>query len=287
MVYGLNEVSVTAVLNVYKRGANLQKQLDALQSQSHPVKEILVWENGQDRAQQSVERFIRVRSDMNMGVWARFALALNANSEFVWILDDDSIPGRDYLANCVQSFKAQEGVYGSRGLIFRTTKAYNLYDEVGTHNPNKDLTQVDLVGHNWFFPKAWLAAFWGELPNRFESPFAGEDMHLSYSVQKILGKATFVPPQPPNDFELWGEKPYATKLDGTDSAALSRQPGSLQKFERAFSHYVRQGWSLLASDHEGSTPFTTRVLARAMSSNPGLVHTLGRLKKFIRRTPID
>jgi hypothetical protein len=36
----------------------------------------------------------------NLGVWSRFAYALNAKTKYVCVFDDDTIPGNNWLKNC-------------------------------------------------------------------------------------------------------------------------------------------------------------------------------------------
>ena len=60
----------------------------------------------------------------NFGVWARFAFALNALGTYVCIFDDDTIPGRKWLENCLTESKKQRGLYGTRGICFGSRETY-------------------------------------------------------------------------------------------------------------------------------------------------------------------
>lgn len=268
--------SVTAVVNLYKRGHLLEAQLEAIKSQSHKVDEILVWENGADEFH-GANRFplVRARSSHNLGVWARFAFALNAKSEFVWFLDDDSIPGSRFLENCLRTFEISPGVIGSRGLVFRTRTSYGLYDEFGPLNPNEKAQEVDIVGHNWVLPRSWLGAFWGELENAFPSPFAGEDIHVSYSVQKCLGLPTIVPPHPVDNLQMWGDTRVEDNL-GSDSVAISKSAESLVRFEQALAHYRGLGFITLV-ERSGKAKSFEDVQGYAIARFPNLVHRIARL----------
>ena len=44
-------------------------------------------------------------SNYNYGVWARFAYALNARTDYVCVLDDDTIPGNRWLGNCLNTYR--------------------------------------------------------------------------------------------------------------------------------------------------------------------------------------
>lgn len=238
-----DQPSVSVVLNVFKRGENFARQLDAVRAQTLPPKEILIWENGADKVELSGESGVtRARSEDNLGVWARFAYALNASSEFVWLIDDDTIPGPGWLENALRTFRSNPGVIGSRGLKFSSSTNYLLYEEYGPNRPSEKVEEADIVGHNWVIPRAWLGFFWSEYGQKFPHDLAGEDIHLSFAVQKHLGLGTFVPPHPADNQDWWGELSSQSDFDGTDENAISQSPESMRRFERAYAHYVRLGF---------------------------------------------
>lgn len=242
--------TVSVILNVFKRAQNFERQLAALESQSHPVTEILVWENGEQTIQNYLAgrpEVILVRASTNLGVWARFSVALQATGEFIWLIDDDVIPGRRWVENALECFSQKPAVIGSRGLRFRSRHSYLLYDEYGPNNPNSNAQEVDIVGHNWIFPRSWLGAFWQLYSERFDSKFAGEDIHLSFAAKKILGVPTVVPPHPKNNHDLWGEISDLSLFDGHDDAAISSNPDSLRRFELAYRHYINIGFQPIVS----------------------------------------
>jgi len=240
--------TVTAVLTAFNRRSNLDRQIKAIQHQSHKVEKIFVWVNGSGDplSRFAQENAMICESNFNFGVWARFAHALNADTEFVWIVDDDTIPGPGWLESALATFAESPGVIGSRGLRFHSKRSYLLYDEVGPNNPNLGTERVDIVGHNWIFPTEWLSVFFQEFPNRFPNKLAGEDIHLSYAVQKHLQLGTYVPPHHPENRDSWGELEELSLFSGTDVHAISKDLSSLRKFENAYAHYVKRGFRPLA-----------------------------------------
>jgi hypothetical protein len=262
------------VLNVFRRSKNFQSQVDAIEAQSVCVNEILVWENGEDSIKDS-RIDVHARSSSNLGVWARFTYALNASSDYVWVIDDDSIPGKRWLESAIHTQKLTGGLVGSRGLRFRTKSSYTLYDEFGPNNPSSEIHEVDIVGHNWFFPREWLGAFWSLYPDRFPGGLAGEDIHLSFAVQKVLGAGTFVPPHPIDDRTLWGEQPASEAEFGSDEAAISRNPRSMKKFEDAYAHYIGRGFAPMCTrDKEHQPGVSDRLAARMIAANPSFAQRL-------------
>lgn len=239
--------TVTVVMNVFKRPENFESQLAAIRRQTHPVNQVMVWINGDAELKSEVTKNLIIgRCSENLGVWARFAFALTAKSDFVWLIDDDTIPGDHWLESALSSFQAQPGVIGSRGLRFAGKESYLIYSEMGPSSANETIQEVDIVGHNWIFPRTWLSIFWAEYSNAMPSEISGEDIHLSFSIKKHLGLGTFVPPHPREQKAIWGELSDLPDADGTDSAAISRSPGALAKFEKAYKHYIRLGFTPLA-----------------------------------------
>lgn len=236
---------VSVVLNVYKRAEHFQMQIASLLNQSIAPFEILVWENGNERVPDECRDKVTIaRAETNFGVWARFSYALNAKGDYVLMLDDDTVPGKRWIENCLNTMFLSPGLLGTRGLQFATKHSYAGYSEVGVYAPNETIQRVDIVGHAWFFKREWLGAFWGEYANRFPEDLSGEDIHFSYAIQKAMGLSTFVPPHPADNEEFWGSNPSIARTLGADKAAISSSSGSLGKFESALRHYVSLGFEL-------------------------------------------
>jgi len=218
---------ITAVLNSYKRPWALPAQYDAVKNQSVAPKEIFLWQNcgREDKKLEPLDRVIANQvtaaaiSSTNFGVWARFAFALNATTEYICILDDDTIPGHNWFKNCLDTMKTHEGLLGTNGVIFEDLD-YNKYTQHGWAKPNEEVQEVDIVGHAWFGKREWLGAFWRDavFPRHCLS---GEDIHFSYSIQKYLGLKTYVPPHPRSDMTLWGSMPDTANQLGVDANAIS------------------------------------------------------------------
>jgi len=206
--------NISIILNGYKRGSCLNEQVEALNNQSHKPYEIMLWynypENG-DVNYDIMEKIPTAISNINLGVWARFAYALNAKSEYVCMFDDDMIPGKLWLENCINTIEKVNGLLGAVGLLYHNPPAsdkcsyYDSYQRFGwVKDGQSDIPiQVDFVGHVWFFRREWLSYFWRELPNP-KYFTCGEDMHFSYMLQKYAGIKTYVPPHPKNKMEMWG-----------------------------------------------------------------------------------
>tara|TARA_Y100000034_G_C6897117_1_gene413839 strand:+ start:449 stop:1222 length:774 start_codon:yes stop_codon:yes gene_type:complete len=208
-------MSVTVILNGYKRKNQLTEQLEALNNSTVKPDEILLWYNNPE--DDSLINYDVMSStptalcNYNFGVWARFAFALNAQNEYICVFDDDTIPGKKWLENCIETMKTHEGLLGSVGLLYLNplppehSSYYEHYLRFGwPERGNNDVPiQVDLVGHSWFFKKEWLSYMWREIPHPKYNT-CGEDMHFSYMLQKYANIPTYVPPHPTNNKEIWG-----------------------------------------------------------------------------------
>ena len=250
---------VSVVLSGFRRLHYLPEQLAAVRAQSIAPREILFWQNdpGVDPGLQrsiAVDRDVSVATaTVNFGVWARFAYALNAKSEYVCVFDDDTIPGPGWLENCLAQMGEREALYGTIGILYtHPTPPGSYYDpqvKIGWYDTgNRDHpVEVDLVGHAWFFKRAWLSTFWRELPDP-DVTLCGEDMHLSFMLQKYLGIPTIVPPHPASAPEIWGSVRGGLGMD--EHSLWMRDPktktGSFRADMDAFFKKQRaRGWRLV------------------------------------------
>ena len=178
---------ITVILNCYRRPYNLRMQIDALRAQTKPPKEIWLWVNQHEDNENfsfdtlGLDKIFH--NDYNWKFYGRFAGALLADTEYVAVFDDDTIPGSKWFENCLNTMDENEGILGSAGVIL-DDKYYVRHERSGWAAQNEKTTEVDLVGHAWFFKRDWLQYLWREKPPTWDN---GEDMHFSYSAQKYGG----------------------------------------------------------------------------------------------------
>jgi GT2 family glycosyltransferase len=252
---------ITVILNGYKRAENLNEQLEALKNQTLPPDEILFWYNNpgdNDLINYDIGTEIAgAYCNYNFGVWARFAFALNAKNDYVCVFDDDTIPGKKWLENCMNTMNEKEGLLGTVGLLYpaplppQHSSYYEHYLRFGWPElGNNDRTvEVDLVGHSWFFKKEWLSHMFRELPDPKYNT-CGEDMHFSYMLQKYAGIKTYVPPHPRSDMEMWGSTKGATYGGDANSLWESNQRSNegvpfKQLMNQYFNEQRQKGWKLV------------------------------------------
>lgn len=276
------------VLNVYRRGRYFRDQVDAVRQQTVAPSEIFVWQNGLNF---DVPRDLRrqvtlAQCERNLGVWARLAYALNLRTEFICMLDDDTIPGRRWFENCLQTMSTHEGLLGARGLRFWSSSSYFKFDEFGWAAPNATVEQVDIVGHAWFFKADWLRSFWSIERGLEGDSRVGEDIHFSFALQQHLKLNTYVPPHPIDEPELWGSLPEFGHKIGTSLEGISMEPEAQTRFQEAYRDYIGRGFQLCSSPSmsrslgaRGSTLVRSTWFSRITSRLP----VLGNFRRFLSR----
>jgi hypothetical protein len=243
---------ICIIFNGYRRPEYLKKQIDAVQRQSIMPNEILYWQNtleGVAYDESSADSLISARSNYNFGVWSRFAYALNSKSDYVCIFDDDTIPGKLWLENCLLTHKHHPGLLGTIGMIFDPPSSdgninYRRNYRVGWDSPNNDVAKVDIVGHCWFFHRDLLSVFWRELPELDQSMRVGEDIHFSYVIQKYTTFGVYVPPHPLENKDMWGSLAgWEMGNDGRATASIA-----LHEMMNTLDKYVKKGFKTLRSN---------------------------------------
>ena len=239
------ESMITVVLNAFKRQQYLKHQIDCVLSQTVPAERVLIWNNGEELDLHGYSDKIMVANNShNLGVWSRFAYAINAETEYVCVLDDDTFPAPLFFESCLQQMEREPALLGARGLRFLSAARYHPFVSFGWDAPNERAEVVDIVGHAWFFKREWLGVFWRELPPLGTSRLVGEDMHFSFMLQKHLGIRTMVPPHPKSDLTIWGSDPELAMKLGTSKEAVSQGDEALRKFDTALRYCTSNGFQL-------------------------------------------
>ncbi|XP_074569298.1 uncharacterized protein LOC141825938 [Curcuma longa] len=227
---GTNSPRVTVILNHFKR-RTLCAQLDSLLNQTVPFHHVWVLSFGSPNeavlrgivGSYNHSRISFISSSYDFKYYGRFQMALQTESDFVYILDDDMIPGRrmlEILTHVGGTEKYKNSVLGSIGRIlpFRqkdfTFPSYRKFrsKEAGLYLPDpayditvEKIVQVDFLSSSWFLSADLVKTLFVETPFTF---MTGEDLHLSYQLQKYRNAGSFVLPVDPNDKETWGDSEH-------------------------------------------------------------------------------
>lgn len=234
---------ITVILNVYKRPQYLAEQIEAIRNQTIPPEDIMIWYNKPEDSDQYDLRRVApdckiITANHNFKFHGRFALGLLATTKYVAFFDDDTIPGKKWFENCLNTITSgYNGILGSAGVKF-LGNGYDPHQKVGWNGYNSSkVEEVDLVGHAWFFEREYLKYLWGRDPISWDN---GEDIQLS-AFAKIDGNInTYVPPHPVNDKDLWGS------IKGLEYGEDSNASYKLNNHSNIRNQIVRQikgkGW---------------------------------------------
>ena len=231
---------ITVILNAYRRPYNLKMQIEAIRNQTVPPKEIWLWVNahedneGFDFKSLDVDKVFH--NDFNWKFYGRFASALLADTEYIALYDDDTVPGSKWHQNCLDTMKTSEGILGTAGVILNGNR-YIQHDRCGWPTHNHHVTEVDLVGHGWFFKREWLRYLWQEKPTTWDN---GEDIQFAFMAKIHGGIPTYCPPHPSSDKELHGSI-LGNELGIDNKATSTNQAVSHERFFAQRDDCVRSG----------------------------------------------
>tara|TARA_R100000008_G_scaffold82508_1_gene66841 strand:+ start:3070 stop:4689 length:1620 start_codon:yes stop_codon:yes gene_type:complete len=239
------DANVTVILNAYRRPYNLKMQIEAIRNQTVKPKQIWLWVNahadneGFDFNSLDVDRIFH--NNFNWKFYGRFAGALLADTEYLALFDDDTVPGSKWLENCMDTMQTHEGILGSAGVILNDIY-YIKHDRCGWPTQNSEVTEVDLVGHAWFFKREWLRYLWQEKPTTWDN---GEDIQFAFMAKIHGGIPTYCPPHPPDDKEMHGSI-LGNELGIDNKATSTNSNVSHQQFfserDMCVQAGLRKGW---------------------------------------------
>lgn len=187
----------------------------------------------------------------NSGVWTRFYLALEAQTKYVCILDDDTIPGPNFLESCISCAEwiGKPALWVGAGVEKgEPLDEYNwkLDTRWGWARPESrdTLRRVDWGGHAWFAEVDLFRVFAMFKPARPTIVDQGEDMHFSYALRKYMDPMpTYVLPHPPDDKSVWSS--LKGMEYGTDSHRTIARPGAQVDRAKIYRAYRERGWKML------------------------------------------
>ena len=244
---------ITAILTCYKRPQLLREQILSIKSQSAPASEVWVWINKSEENSGSTEKEFQeildehpavkvFRNNHNWKFFGRFAAAMLAQTEYIVMYDDDTIPGEHWHRNCLDSMKRADGILGGVGCRLRGS-VYRGHQRIGWSSPNEEMAEVDLVGHSWFFKREWMKYFWMEKPHTWEN---GEDIHFSYVAQKYGGIKTYVPPHPKDRSEMFSSlKGMEYGVDEVATSVSRNHEAFYKQRDECVQHAIKNGWQLV------------------------------------------
>jgi len=224
-----DKYKIIAVLTAYKRNY-FKQQLDSLVNQSIVPEKIVIFNNGDldlNYLKEEYPTLSIINSDLNTKFWGRFAIANLFNTEYVLMLDDDIIPARLWVENCLRLCSDKNAIITGNGRNIDNSVCWG-----DSGNVSED-TKVAFGGHSWFYKKEWLKYFLCEQPLNY---YTGEDITFS-ALCKIKGNIeTWIPKQE-------GETSSHKKSFASDEHASFRLNNwDNIRFEMCH-HFINNGWN--------------------------------------------
>ena len=247
----ITDKSITVILNCYRRPEYLEEQIAAIRAQSIKPDQIWVWVNHHDDnkdfdfSKLNVDRIFN--NDYNWKYYGRFAAALLADTKYVALFDDDTIPGKKWFENCLRAMKLSPGIMGGAGVVVEG-KQYQKHTRYGWSSQNKHIVRVDLVGHAWFFEQDWVKYLWLEKPFTWDN---GEDIQFSFCCQKYGGIQTYCPPHPKDDLEMFSSlKGYQYGVDDKASSNARNHSLFYKQRDACVKNAIDNGWKTVLMEIE-------------------------------------
>ena len=224
------------ILTVFKRGHLLREQLRRLAASSLRPAAVWVWQTGAHTDVRPILReaypsaaLIQVTGHDFM-YHGRFLPALQAETQHLCILDDDALPGREYLASGLAEL-ARLGPRGAVGCDGRSA----VYAGPRFSSFSYEHGDVDFPIHCYLFRTELARAFWALPPYTFTN---GEDIQFGAALQIVARARMHVPP------EARGEARGDTS-DGTlgiDAVAAHKRKGHHEVRAELVRYWMSLGW---------------------------------------------
>lgn len=242
----IESLSVGVIMTIYKRD-HYNHQLMALLQQTHLPSVIYVYQNeshinfnlNPDVLEKAKLLNIKINhihsKDKNFKFHGRFTVPLIMKTDYVAIFDDDTIPGQNWLKNCLYTSTQLNCIVGANGRILPGEG----YKEIGldpNDKPNESPIEVDYVGHCWFFKRSWIHHMWRDEPASLEN---GEDIHLAASLKVFGGIKCYWAHQPLGRKDMWGD---TQPTFGWDDHASYKKPAHGNQRSEIMSYWKEKGW---------------------------------------------
>lgn len=231
---------ITTVLQIYKRNKYLNEQIEAIKNQSIKSNIVIVHNEGGVRFDYIDDNIQYIYANPNMKYHLRFAIGLLYNTEYISFFDDDTIPGKNWYENCIETIEKHNCICVSNG---RDVNIDNKTQTCpgGWCSPNDKEIKCWFGGHAWFMKKSSLKYMWYDEIIEKEN---GEDIQLSANCLKYGGIPTYVPPHPKNDIDKWGSV-KGMSLGSDKDASYINNPQHYQERIKLLEYYINKGWNPL------------------------------------------
>jgi len=230
---------ITTVLTVFDRHNYLESQIESIKDQTVDSDIFMIWRNNIKYNLDYPAIIYRNESNHFNSLYGRFYNSMHITSPYVFILDDDIIPGKRYLERCVKFSQKNNDrvVVCTYGVNFneRETK-YNVSSRFNHDIFLNEPSQVHMGGQGWFMKTELLKYFLYQPPIDLST---GEDLHFSFCLYKN-NIPIYVLDKDKKDKSTWHD--LGSGKRGSDDKAQWKQPNHKPARDRLVSKYASMGW---------------------------------------------
>lgn len=241
-------LDVTVIFTSWSRPGYLRPQYLAIAQQSRPPVSLYAYVNPPPLAAQPgmpildeevLASMMQTRNTVNLGPWPRFELANLLSTEYVVILDDDAIPGTDWLEEAIRVVEEENVCVAVTGALYDEKGNETLVGGVlpdGNPRETEKTAVVDVGRQGWVLKREWLGLhFLAANRLKFDRNY-GWDVHLAATLQEA-GIDTVVLPYG-DDSSTWG----TTAIEQGDG--LRTIEGREEAMAELRQAYRDSGWTL-------------------------------------------
>lgn len=219
------EEMITAIIQSYRRPANVYPIVRALREQTIKPERIVIW-NDNDGSGKFIndinEEIINTNTNYN-GNWGAFLYTFLADSKYIACVDDDCPPARNWFKFCVRNQEKTPGIYGRFGIVLKNDGLYRTRGVCESTVGDLNFMEVDMVGHSYFFPKEAVLPMFSVRPPVWKNIV---DLHFSFAARKAGWKLYVPTVENPSQLPL--DKSIKLPLGNTENAMFT-QPGHLER----------------------------------------------------------
>lgn len=264
--------STTVIISAHTDIETTAALIESLQKQS--VAPIAIWVVCQTDEQKSFfdhsssADVVWVNNSNFLG-WDKAALTQLITTEYVVWIESFMKPSKEWLANCINQFESQPGIYGASGTIRAEEHQNQTTKKVGWDGIALDKVQhVDFVQDAIFFPKALFCKL-SEAIFSFKDYNCSPEVMLCYLANKELNTHSYVLPYSELNQDMWStDKQYSLPLSRRAFSfdLFQSKVNAIKKFEEESSPIIQEVDNLnIDTGHQSFTEelflFTDKILS--------------------------
>src|SRR6056300_33310 len=240
-MFGKKSYYITTVLTVTDRLEYLQSQLESIKNQTVSSEIFIHWNNDTEYELEYPSVIYR-NQHKSTPLYSRFINSINITTPYVFICDDDTLPGKKYLEKCLEFSKNKDVCIVSCGMNFNEGETkYNVNKRIRQSEFLKVPTQVNMGGQGYFLKTELLRKYCNY---KTHSTLSGEDIHLGFVCYKE-NIPIYVLDKDENDKDTWQDLTLGKR--GDDEKAQWKYPTHKPVRDKLMEIYTSMGWQFKKS----------------------------------------